>query len=603
MKLSTTLALVIISAALVFAIVGVERRVPATKEAEARRRNPVAVAEAAADTIEIENKHGKITLARREGAWRVARPFDDFADPEKVSRIFSEIETAEWLDVVKKDEFKPDEWKKTRLHDTLLGLRILGGGAMLAQAAFGSPAPLDGCHYAVLDEPKNRKSHHLVRTALPELVALTPAEWRDPRLVRFAVERVTGVVLSSGSGRVEIARKSAEADWKLLVPLQTSASEERVSELLATLANLKITSLDEAPASAITSPANGAVTSADLLVRIESSGIPPVEIRLRKPAEQEITTSASVSHRTGRFIVTCEGIHSLWAQPNDLRDQLLARFDQKQVVQIRIASGAHPEVTLRKQDKTWFMARHGKDEPANGERAALLLEALRTHRIREFVADSASQLESYGLDKPFLTLAWTLAGGSESTLIFGQNSEGSVFAKYQDQPFVYRVAAAVLAAFPPDPVKWKGLTPVYFSIFDLRRITRIVGTAPPSVLDYDAATARWSGDIAGKDVTSLIDRVRADQLAARLSHLQVSDWLEDRTDAFRLLRSPVIQIHIGLRDAQQNAREIKLAFSPTQAGMDTALYYGQVEGSPDVFFITRESLRALLEPVLRKQAV
>ena len=600
MKPSTTFALILIAAGLVFAIARLEKRVPATKEAEARRRNPIAVAEAAADTIQIENKHGKVILARRDGAWRVARPFDDFADPEKASRIFSEIEAAEWLEVVRQDEFKPDEWKKTRLHDTLLGLRILGGGSTLSRVDFGSPAPLESCHYAALEDKKDRKTHHLVRTALPELIGLAPSEWRDPRLVRFAVGKVTGVVLSSGSGRVEIARKDAETDWRLLVPLQTAASEERMSELLATLANLKITSLDEAPASVVTSPANSTVASSDLLIRIESAGAAPVEIKLKKPPEGEITAPATASHRAGRFIVTCEGIHSLWAQPNDLRDQHLARFDQNQVMQIRIASAAHPEVILRKQDKTWFMTRHGRNEPANGERAALLLEALRTHRIREFVADSASQLDAYGLDKPFLTLGWTLAGGSESTLIFGQNSEGSVFAKHQDQPFVYRIAAAVLAAFPPDPVKWKGLTPVYFSIFDLRSISRIVGTAPPSVLDYDASTARWSGQIAGKDVTPLIDRVRADQLAGLLSHLQVSDWVEDRTDAFRLLRSPVIQIHIALRDAQQNARELKIAFSPTQAGMDTALYYGQVEGSPDVFFITRESLRALLEPVLRR---
>jgi hypothetical protein len=604
MKLTSTLLLMLITGALVFAIVRLEKHVPSTAEKEAMARNPIVFDASQADQIEIESKQGRVRLSRRDGRWLVASPFDDLADPEKVSRIFGEIEGAEWLETLRKEEFVDDAWKKTRLHDTLIRLQVKGGGRLLSEVSFGSATAVEACHYALLEGKKNQKTYHVVRTALPELISLPAAEWRDPKLVRFSAESVRGIVLATGIGSVELSRSADDGEWSLVKPLQTWAGEERVNDLLSTLANLKILALEAAGSGTTASAAPGSAGGAanDLLVRLDIVNGTPLEIKLKKPSDQETGASGSVSNRDARFTVAGENMISLWAQPNDLRENRLARFEQNTVEEIRITSGAHPGVVLQKQDNTWFMPRHGKNEPANGERAAILLEALRTHRIREFVADSASQLETYGLDKPFLTLAWKVTGGAQSVLTFGQDAQGSVYAKYVSQPFVYRVAAAVLAAFPPDPVKWKGLAPLHFSIFSLQRIVRTVGTSPPLTLDYDTSSARWSGTLAGKDITASIDRVRADRLATLLSRFQVSDWVEDRTVAFQLLRSPAIQFQILLKDplpGESETRPVNLSFAPTQAGMDTAIYYGQIEGRPDVFFITRESLRQLIEPVLK----
>jgi hypothetical protein len=45
-----------------------------------------------------------------------------------------------------------------------------------------------------------------------------------------------------------------------------------------------------------------------------------------------------------------------------------------------------------------------------------------------------------------------------------------------------------------------------------------------------------------------------------------------------------------------------LKFAPTQAGSDTAIYYGRLDDRPEVFYITRESLRNLLKPVFKDGA-
>ncbi len=49
------------------------------------------------------------------------------------------------------------------------------------------------------------------------------------------------------------------------------------------------------------------------------------------------------------------------------------------------------------------------------------------------------------------------------------------------------------------------------------------------------------------------------------------------------------------------SRDIELNFSPTQQGQDTALYFGQVDTGPDVFYVTRTSLLELLAPVFKTE--
>lgn len=595
--------MLLLAGALVYAIGRLEKRVPSTLESEARSRNPIAVDATKADQVDMESKLGRVRLEKNGDGWHVVSPYDDLADPEKVSRLFEGVATAEWFERLRREEFGDETWKKTRLHDPLMHLKIRGGGRLLSEVSFGSAAPVEACHYAMLKEKKDRESHHVVRTTLPELISLPATEWRDSKLVRFPQESVRGLVIASGSGRIELCRAADKDEWNLVKPLQTWASPERVAELLSTLSNLKVIALESAADNAVSAPSAAAsVAGGDLIIRLDLDARPALEIKLMKPMEQDSGVPGSVSNRSGRFLVVGENMSSLWAEPNDLRENRLARFEQDSVTQVLISSAAHPDVVLQKHDNSWYIERHGKLESANGERAAILLEALRTHRIREFVADSASQLEAYGLDRTFLTLSWKAGGGVESVLSFGQDAQGSVFAKYANQPFVYRVAAAVLAAFPPNPVKWKGLYPLHFSLFSIQRITRTVGTAPPLVLEYNAVDASWSGTLAGKDITSAINRRLADRLATLLSRFQVTDWVEDRTAAFQLLRSPAIQIQIDLKEplpGETEARPVSLSFAPTQAGMDTAIYYGQIAGQPDVFFITRESLRQVIEPVLK----
>ncbi|MBL9133488.1 MAG: hypothetical protein JNG86_19915, partial [Verrucomicrobiaceae bacterium] len=71
-----------------------------------------------------------------------------------------------------------------------------------------------------------------------------------------------------------------------------------------------------------------------------------------------------------------------------------------------------------------------------------------------------------------------------------------------------------------------------------------------------------------------------------------------RSDAILALKTPFLRIQIILGEPGRSdgpLRELNLIFANTQPNAETAFLYGQIEGDPDIFYITR---RALLEVVI-----
>lgn len=604
MRFTTTILMLICAAALVTGIVLVERYIPSTKEAALQKLNPLSFNPDDIDVIELDIEEVRAVLSRKNGAWFVSEPVDDRADPDLIARLLADLRSVEWIETISQDEMKSGSWKKTGLESARVRVRLKSGGATVHEAWFGNPAAMEGTVYLSTALPGRETVHHVARTPVTTLLKNPIETWRDSKLIRFAPNQVKRLVLSDGTGLIEVSRTLESPVWMLTKPLQTRGHEEHIEELLATILNLKVDPVGSSKPKASTAAATSPGTGENLEISVELVGAgEPLKAVVKRPADGATTTEATASNRKSTFTVSSETLSSLWVQPNDLRDDKLARFKPEAIEQVRIESTTHPDVLLQKQQDSWFLQRHGQMEPANGEKVATLFQALTTHRIREFTSDSASNLEAYGLHQPVLSITWTANDKQSQRISFGHDAQGSVFAKYDTEPYVYKVAAAVLAAFPADTVKWKGLTPLRFSLFALRRISLALGTAPPVVLNYNPDTAQWTGLLAGKDITSMIDRVKADRLAGGLAKIQVQDWVPDRTAAVAALAAPGITVTIDLGvpgDTSAPLKQRTLRFAPTQPGAETAIYYGQLDGGPDVFYISRESLRELLAPVFKK---
>jgi hypothetical protein len=249
---------------------------------------------------------------------------------------------------------------------------------------------------------------------------------------------------------------------------------------------------------------------------------------------------------------------------------------------------------LRNEGGSWYLQRHGKWDPANGERVSRCLNVLNSYEILQFAADSAADLAPFGLDDPFETVTWTPQREKPVKLMFGHNPENTqFFAKYDSEPFIYRIDASLLPSLPTDGIKWKGLGALRFTTFALRRITMAQGAYAPTVLDYNPVTAEWKASRGGRDITPELDRVKADQLASSLARFTVQDWAADRSDALQALKTPFLTIQVVLGEPGRldgPVREIEILFSPTQPNATTAFYFGQIKNDPDIFYITNTAL-------------
>ncbi|MEI2609635.1 MAG: DUF4340 domain-containing protein [Candidatus Promineifilaceae bacterium] len=564
-----------------------------------------------------------LSLKVEDHLWRVGHPVDDVADPDRVNALLASMQDTEWLDQLRREDLTTQAWQLSGLDKPFAHVVLRSAGVIAVECWVGNASALDGaCYLSVPGKKQDERVAHVVRTELLNLLKKPVDSWRDDHLFRVPAESVSRIALSTTKGTIEVARNKPKAPWDLIKPLQTRGQNERINELLAALLGLKITAVAPTDALKTSAPAD----ALKILVTTPAFS-KPVEITLVTPPDiKSGQTQATIHYREHSYTVTSDHLAALWVQLNDLRDDHLARVDAEKVDAVLVSSAAAGEIALRKENDRWLLQRNEAWEPASGERVAKLFEALNEHRVKEFVADSASNLMPYGLDKPFMTLSWNEAGDkpavdpapirtsgksfsvspiihTDTTLLFGQDSQGNVYAKYDIEPFVYRVGASVLSAVPRDNVRWKATTPVRFSQFALRQISISVGTNPPVILDYNPISAEWKGSRAGSDISAAIDRVKADQLANKLGNLVVEDWAQDRTDGTKALQVPAITVQVTLLTEAGNvssaSKTIAINFAPTVAGTDTALYYGRVDHGPDIFLLTRSDLRDLLKSVMK----
>ncbi len=613
MRTRTTVLLFLLVVGLGVVILGIEKYLPSTQELAEMKRGPLRFPREEVTRIEIDTEGSEsLNMELKNGHWWSTRPFSDLMDGAKVTKLMDDLLAIGWIERVHQDEFDQAEWTKTLLDRPAYKVRLFKGNEKVAECWVGAPAAIEGSLYISLLPTGSQKNpvHYVARSSVVEVLKTSTKNWRDPKLLNVLENSIKSIKLTQRTGQIEITRDAAKSPWRLIKPLTTRGSKERINELVSTIINLEVTDAVEPPASASSKTTSGSVAEAvseDLKISITVAGVDaPFELTLKKPADKQGITTATSSQRTPIFTVSSRSLDTLWAEPNGLRDRKLARIGADEVTAVDMTSRSYPPIALRKEGDSWFLQRHGKLVPANGVRMARFFEDLNNHEIREFTSDSAANLEPYGLNQPFQTISWTNVGETKPVrLLLGHNAESTAFyAKYEDEPSVVRIDSALLPVISPDGIKWKGLAALRFSQFALRSISLGAGSAPPVILNYDPVTAQWTATRAGRDITNLLDRVKADKLAGLLGKLSVQDWVAERSEALQALANPLVRIEVTLGEAGRNDGPTKvttLNFAPTQAGMTTtAFYFGRLNDDPDVFYIAKENLMALVASVLKE---
>jgi hypothetical protein len=595
MRLSTTLLLLVLVAGLLIFIIAVEHEAPGTQERLERQIRPFNFKPDAADQIEITSGEEKISLRLTPKGWQMEQPIQDHANVDKIKALLEAASNLEWLQTFQRKNLARGDLSNTGLNDSAPTFTIKKAGQPLATIRVGSPSAIEGAIYAAADASSEPATIHLTRSSIRELVPVNTTQWRDQKLLRIKADHVLSLSLDTATGAMEFERDPNTRSWNLTKPLRTRASNERVNAILGAILNL-----ESAPPQAST-PKPGDSTLAPLIIRLTTSNDPSIkEITLQANADPNQPVRAEVNDRPDHYQTTNKA-HDLWRlQPNHLRDQQLARFDADAVTSLRLQSANHGEVLMNKVAGEWTLKRFGRAEPANHERIVQLFNRLNIEQIREFISDTATNLQPYGLDKPFLEVSWDIAE-TTTTLTFG-SAENQVYARYKDAPFIYRISPTLFSAIPPDITKWRSTKIINASIFAARRLIIAQGEAPALTLDYQPDEASWKGTLANQDVTSKIDLTAANTYLQQLLNFEASDWSADRRDAYIALKNPTLTLQLTLVQAGEQESDAKaqtLTFAPTQPGMDTAIYHGRLDGDPDTFLITRDLYRQLTAPLIK----
>lgn len=596
MKVRTTLILLLLTGALLAFIATKEHRQPGTREKLASESRPFPLKPEDADEIEIERKEDTVRILFRDDTWRIAQPFDDAADPDVVKQLLETLSAMEWVQTLERKDLREEDFKRTGLGEDAVKLSLRHEGKLLAQAAFGAPAVLEGCVYAAV--PSSKEQLHVAKTALPGLLNRTDDEWRDPRLARIKAEDIRHFTMNAGTGGMEFVRGPGEP-WKMVRPIQTSAADARVTALINGFLTLKLK-----PSKAAASPTIAGSDLPDMQVIFEGENLAkPLSLTLHPIPGTTGEVLVRADHREGAFLAVAKAAWKL--QPGDLRNQNIVRIPKDQATALRLRSLAHGDIVLDKKGDTWMLTRFGKVESANQERVAKLLDTLNATPVAEFLSDSGNNLESWGLDKPFLTIEWQ-AAGKTSALEFGQAS-GIFTARVRDEPFIYRPKTIqngfdMFSAIPPDSLRWRTTKIVNVSIFAVHRIIVAEGDKPALTLLHNPDDASWSATIAGRDVTSQLDKERANQLLQKLAEFQASDWNSNHREALDALEKPSLTVQLLLGDPLHPKAELQplsLAFAPFQPGANSEYYHGRKDQETDTFVISRDAYRELVAPVVK----
>lgn len=565
-----------------------------------------------ADAIEISGKDQNITLQRRGESWWLTTPVEDRANPMLTGIVLESMKSFESIESIKQDDLGKDGWKRTGLSGNSTKIIVRQGGKKIGVCRIGSRTPVENTIYLAVAKDDSIETVHVVQLPkpgvtqnpdilLPDILSVlqTPAgSWRDPALLRLKAASVRRLMFSAGTGIMEFKR-AVNAPWELVKPLQTRASDERVNAVLAALLHLEAKPL---PKSSETSTA-GTDTLPGMRVSIEVDGLKgPIDLALTAASDPAAEIQATASDRPGVFLLPAKAGNIWKLQPNDLRDSRLARIPAEELTAIRIRSIANPEIILNKMGDTWMLTRFGKAESANPERVLSFINEMNAALVREFSADVANNLEPFGLQLPILEVEWRVKDKT-TVLKFGQGKDNSVFCQYDHEPFIYRINPLLLGALPTDSLKWAGLNILSVSTLTVKRIIITEGASPPVNLLYDADNATWSGELAGKDITALIDRSKAISLLNRLSNFSVDTWVSDRTAGYEALKNPALTVQLLVTDPlhmDAPPRPRMLIFAPTTAGRLTNSFYGRLDDNPDIFLISRDTYRELVMPVLKQ---
>ncbi len=626
MRITTTaiLAGTVIALAIVTHFVD---REPASGERAAARANVLLRLDPAGlDRVVIEKGTAKTVLAKRGDFWFFTEPQEDRVDATVILSLLDKLNNLSVVDTITGEENGMSDEQiglsgAPAIRVTLSGKGGEGEGEVEEVIVLGSESPRTDSIYA---RREGSAGGTFVVGGNPRAWLESPLEsLRDRRVLGVPVEAVVQLVIRQSTGQMALQRRVTPPlqDWALIEPLRTWANREALDELLTDIGGMRIEEV--VPGAVAGEAVPNPLPEKSAVFQFQVYGVEqPLTVYLKEVEAagegRAALLEARVSDRPLVYRLRSDLLTKLPDSANDLRDRTLARIPMPYLDTITVQSRIDPLVYLKAdrsaENPTWTVKLNNKLVPANFAEVSALVNAVNEAAIREFTSDSAENLAEYGLNPPARRVIFNLVfpgapleDGSPGqvqemsrvlNLGWREGDEERLYANFEGEPYVYQLDPTFVTHIPTHPIKWRSLSVLTFNPMHLKSITREMPEKENLKLDYDYRRDQWTAARSGVDVTPSLDIASTRRLRDRLGSLTASGWYLSLGPAYQALQTPSAQFSIVTMELDPAINEPievtqMLKFAPASANV----YFGQIEGSPDVFFLDHETYRDLIRPV------
>ena len=594
MRIKTTLVLLVIVAAVAAFIKFVESKRPNTEEATRQAGNVLNFDRDKLNGIIIQNGDDKTELRLRDKKWRVESPIKDQADNGAVSTLISDLESWHKDDTIPAREIAAQKGRLEEygLSKPKLRLKLLGPD-MPPEIFFGKDAALEGRMYVRFE---NSKETFIASNTVKNEIAKKPEDFRDRKLTELTTAQVARALVKTPTGEMELQKKADH--WEIVKPLQARADDQKVNDLLAQVTTARIEKFvaddrGDLHTYGLAEP-RGSIT---LFAADDKQG-QALQIG-SVPEKEKDQVYVRFAARNAVYTLPKKIEDILNTKPNDLRDRHLVRFETNVLDRITIEAPGKNKTVLARKNEKWTIANRN-NQPANADEVNRLINTLKNEQVTKFVADVASELGKYGLDKPQLQItlssfasentAETKAGEEPfATIAFGKTEGDDVYARLGDEPFIVAVKSDLLDKIFVDPLQWQGVAIFHFKPEQVHRLS-IVTDREQSLTREPKNEWKWvvgNGAINQTNVRSLLNT---------LTSLHAVRWLGGTIPAHGFEKPQIVITFTTSPDDKEKHR--LLVGGSNGEGM----WFGKTDEREGTFLISNPDMNALKLPITNPPA-
>jgi hypothetical protein len=353
-----------------------------------------------------------------DGNWKITAPEALGADQDSVRSMVSTV-TA-----LSSDRLIEESAQDLKLYgldapsvEVVIGQKEGGPKKLL----IGDETPTGGYYFVKLDgDPRVFTMASWNKTSLDKSVW----DLRDKRLLTFDSDKLTRIELRAKNQTIEIG-KNAQNEWQILAPRPLRADGGNVEQLISRLRDAKmdsnLTEEERKKAEATFAKA----TPVAVAKVTDAAGTQQIEVR--KTKENDYYARSSVV--AGVHKVTSWVGEGLDKGLDDLRNKKLFDFGWNEPAKIELRDGAQTAVYEKSGDK-WM--RGGETMDSTSVRALI-------DKLRDL---SATGFPDKGFTEPVIEAKVTWDNGKRSEKVLIAKNGDKYFAKRENEPSIYELAAA-----------------------------------------------------------------------------------------------------------------------------------------------------------------